>query len=335
VLEEDFRWMAEWGFNFARIPMSYLLFIADSRRTLAEERLAIVDEVVEHGRKYGIHVSLNIWRAPGHTNFGYPFNEPEPGTLWTTDPYGSLEIFTGLWSALAKRYKGIPSSELSFDLVNEPPATREILTTEDILNVFSKASSAIRAIDPERLVLVEGLEWGDVPAPADWSKKHDVAQSVHITQPLALTHYRCEHTPDAFDVSTQAPSWPMRMRLGTGTGDEWIDRILLRRGAIGTDLWNRDRLEEALRPWIDLAASGVPVHAGEVGTYKTVPHDVAIAYLDDLLSVLTEHDIGFALWNLRGPFGLVDSGRTDLQYEDWHGSGLDRQMLKVMQKHGS
>jgi len=47
---------------------------------------------------------------------------------------------------------------------------------------------------------------------------------------------------------------------------------------------------------------------------------------------LTSHNIGFALWNLRGAFGVVDSGRVDAQYEDFHGHKLDRKLLDLMQK---
>jgi endoglucanase len=34
---------------------------------------------------------------------------------------------------------------------------------------------------------------------------------------------------------------------------------------------------------------------------------------------------------LRGSFGVLDSGRTDVQYEDFRGHKLDREMLKVLQ----
>jgi endoglucanase len=37
------------------------------------------------------------------------------------------------------------------------------------------------------------------------------------------------------------------------------------------------------------------------------------------------------LWNLRGSFGVLDSGRTDVQYQEFRGHKLDRAMLKVLQ----
>lgn len=35
----------------------------------------------------------------------------------------------------------------------------------------------------------------------------------------------------------------------------------------------------------------------------------------------------------RGPFGVMDSGREDVRYEDFHGHKLDVEMLKVLQKY--
>jgi endoglucanase len=40
--------------------------------------------------------------------------------------------------------------------------------------------------------------------------------------------------------------------------------------------------------------------------------------------------LGWALWNLRGSFGILDSHRSDVDYEDFHGHKLDRKMLNVL-----
>jgi len=38
--------------------------------------------------------------------------------------------------------------------------------------------------------------------------------------------------------------------------------------------------------------------------------------MGDFLSLWKEAGWGWALWNLRGDFGILDSGRTDVKYED-------------------
>lgn len=61
-------------------------------------------------------------------------------------------------------------------------------------------------------------------------------------------------------------------------------------------------------------------------------HKVVLAWLRDVLEVLTSYNIGYAIWNFRGPFGILDSGREDVNYESFHGHALDRQMLSLLQK---
>jgi hypothetical protein len=55
-------------------------------------------------------------------------------------------------------------------------------------------------------------------------------------------------------------------------------------------------------------------------------------WLRDVLGILTGHGIGLALWNFRGSFGILDSGRTDVAYEDFHGHRLDGKLLALLQE---
>src|SRR4051812_9826580 len=65
--EEDFAAVAEWGFDFVRLPMSYVCW-ADPADwlMLKETALKEVDQAVEFGRRYGVHTNLNLHRAPGY-----------------------------------------------------------------------------------------------------------------------------------------------------------------------------------------------------------------------------------------------------------------------------
>ena len=39
------------------------------------------------------------------------------------------------------------------------------------------------------------------------------------------------------------------------------------------------------------------------------------------------------MWNLRGEIGVLDSERTDVQYEDYKGHKLDRKMLELLKQY--
>jgi endoglucanase len=96
-------------------------------------------------------------------------------------------------------------------------------------------------------------------------------------------------------------------------------------------LWNRDKLrQELIVKWQPLVALGVPVHVGEFGCYNKTPHHVALAWMSDLFALWKEAGWGWALWNLRGSFGIVDSGRSDVAYEFFDGHQLDRKMLELL-----
>ena len=53
----------------------------------------------------------------------------------------------------------------------------------------------------------------------------------------------------------------------------------------------------------------------------------------DQLELWQEAGWGWAMWNFRGAFGPLDSGRQDVAYEDYRGHKLDRAMLTLQQAH--
>ena len=55
--------------------------------------------------------------------------------------------------------------------------------------------------------------------------------------------------------------------------------------------------------------------------------------MDDVLDVLTGYNIGYALWNLKGGFGILDSDRDDVDYVDYRGHKLDKKMLDLLKKY--
>jgi len=64
--EQDFEWIAELGFDFVRLPMDYHCWAdPEDPYRLLEKTLREIDQAVDWGRQYGIHVSLNMHHAPG------------------------------------------------------------------------------------------------------------------------------------------------------------------------------------------------------------------------------------------------------------------------------
>ena len=106
-------------------------------------------------------------------------------------------------------------------------------------------------------------------------------------------------------------------------------------GAPATEVLRFEPWQSAVDPtfWAELARRGIGVHCGECGGYNKTPHGVFLAWMEDVMDVLRGHGIGYALWNFRGSFGILDSKRQDVKYEDWHGHRLDRQLLALLETH--
>ncbi|MCC6126032.1 MAG: cellulase family glycosylhydrolase [Pirellulales bacterium] len=297
-LETDFQWMSEWGFDFVRLPMDYRCW-TDRRDPyrLKEKTLGEIDRAVEWGKKYGVHVDLNMHRAPGYT----VASPREKLDLWKDEE--AQKQFDFQWAAFAKRYRGISSKEVSFDLVNEPANVK----AGDYAKVIRRVVAAIRREDPERLIIADGLQYGRDPMfeLADLG----IAQSTRGYDPMKVSHYGAtwvggEKWPE--------PTWPLQEGLRP------FDR--------------QELYERHIKPWKALAEKGVGVHVGECGAFNLTPHGVVLAWMGDQLELWKEAGWGFALWGFRGGFGILDSERKDAAYEDFRGHKLDRKYLELLRK---
>ena len=320
--EDDFKWMSDWGFDFVRIPMaypSYLSFdrskdiVIDDVYKINNKVVDQIDKLVFMAQKHGLHVSLNLHRGPGYCiNAGFH----EPFNLWKDK--SAQDAFNFHWGMWAERYKSIPPEKLSFDLLNEPAyiddmndqfAKKELVPGAIYHKVAEGASKAIRAASPNRLIIADGNGGGSNVTPELIDLK--IAQSCRGYWPHYISHYQA---PWVWKDPSKAPTpvWP-----GTMEGKKY----------------GREQLEEFYKPWAELVGKGVGVHCGECGCWRNTPHEVFLAWFGDVIDILTKSGIGYALWNFRGDFGVLDSGRADVKYTDWYGHKLDSKMLTLLIKY--
>ena len=450
--EDDFRNISDLGFNFVRLPMDYRHWVVDNdRRKFNEKTLDEIDEALDFGRKYGVHVCMNFHRAPGYTVAA----PPESPLVWNDED--TLDVCAFHWRVFAKRYRGVPSSELSFNLFNEPAGCSE----QDYYRVVKRIVDEIRSEDPERLIVCDGIDWGGKPCFS--FKDLNVIQATRGYAPMEISHYGANWVNSA---GYPNPSWPMtsfngllpseqkrempegvrkpiiiegnfpkdsvlRFKLGTvsqrseivvksdgkeifhkefvsGAGEgEWKKSIYSEEYKIYQNLFDleiqipipngarqisisnksgdwatitrisieapnyevamteaavdwqaqtrptiryeekdgvaslnsgdsKDRewlVSKQYAPWRAAEKSGVKVMVGEFGAFNKTPHKIALAWMKDLLEVWNEFGWGWALWNFRGPFGVADSERSDVDYEEWRGLKLDKQMLTLLQNN--
>ncbi len=333
--EDYFRWMSDWGFDFVRLPMAYPYYLdIDHSKNITPEQVYDIDNqrvdeigaLVEMAHKYDLHVSLNLHRAPGYcVNAGFY----EPYNLWTDQ--AALDAFCFHWEMWAKRYKNVSSEKISFDLVNEPSmredmndqhSKRSSVPGELYRKVAKAASESIHKVTPDRLIIADGNDTGTsvIPEITDL----DIAQSCRGYFPGIISHYKAPWANKDPD-SLPEPKWPGTIEF---TVQDSLGQMVKK-----PMILQREMLETFYQPWIALMQQGVGVHCGECGCWNKTPHDVFLAWFGDVLDILTTHDIGYGIWEFSGSFGLLDSDRDDVDYEDWYGHRLDRKMLDLLLKY--
>ncbi len=247
--DDDLKWMRDWGFDFVRLPMAYPSYLDfDRSRSILPEEVYHIDErvtdqigeLVTKANNCGLHVSLNLHRAPGYCiNAGFH----EPYNLWKDEE--ALKAFCWHWEYWAKRFSEVSQEKISFDLVNEP-AMREDMNDqhspsgtvpgEVYRKVAMAASQAIRGANPRHQVIADGNNVGNSVIPEILDL--DIAQSCRGYFPGAISHYQAPWANKNPELCPM-PVWP---------------------GKMGNHEYNRKDLEDYYKPWIELANSGVGVH---------------------------------------------------------------------------
>lgn len=304
--DDDYKMIADFGFDFIRIPCSYRLWSSvDDPSKINYEALEKLDNMIENCLKNGLHANLCMHRLPGYC-INNDEKIPEKGNLFTDDEL--LVAASEQWKMLADRYKNISAEKLSFNVVNEP---ERYVTMEQYQKLIDAVLERVHKITPDRLFIIDGMHCGDhIPVFSMFENiDKKCAYSCRGYTPRGLTHYTVFP-----EYNTTPLTWPGAYEFGKPVDVKRLEQVY--------DLWAfaAERL-------------GVGVHCGEMGCFKNTPHEIALAWLDDVLRILTERNIGFAMWQFNGPFGVADSGRSDVEYKKIGNRLIDKKMLDIMMKY--
>jgi endoglucanase len=269
--EEDVKVMAALGANVLRLPFNYRHFERDDQPfEYLEEGFKRLDGAFEWCARHGIAIILDFHAVQGWQNPDWHSDNAHVHIMLYEHRLFQ-DRFVALWEQMAKRYKDHPALA-GYDLMNEP-CTRLHYENYDSpgynwqsLNaVLRRAATAIRQIDGQHLIFIEGDEF------ATEFDQLDVTFDENLV------------------VSTHNYISP------TGGGKPYPGEI------DGMD-WNRDIIAAALGMHSGTRRALIhqrPIFVGEFGVWYA-GHPEALAYrvaaLDDQLGVFDSAGIHWAVW---------------------------------------
>jgi endoglucanase len=298
ITVHDIKRIADWGVDHIRLPLDYPVLEDDRRPGVYKESgFEYVESCLNWCEENGLRLILDLHKAPG-----YSFDGLDESSL-----FGSPALqdrFLDLWQAMAKRFADRMDDTLAFEMLNEV-----VLPESGPWNLLIKRVVArIRLNDPRRLIIIGGNHYNapDELRNLEVLDDPNILYTFHFYAPLTVTHQKAPWIP-ALVQYNQRVDYPgqaigleaflkanpeHRIRLGTEVGRQFDVR----------------HLESVLQPALEFAQRfGQPVYCGELGVYERAPMATRLNWTRDVIALLSEHGIGYAIWTYKNlDFGLVD-----------------------------
>jgi aryl-phospho-beta-D-glucosidase BglC (GH1 family) len=216
-----------------------------------------------------------------------------------------VERFADFWSMVAKRYAPLDPDRVFFEILNEP----EMRDAYRWYGVEAKLAAAIRRAAPANTIIAAGARWDDdddlvflEPLPDT-----NVIYVFHFYEPHIFTHQGATWGAYYWHwlKGLHYPSLPENAAQVATLLPEARDRMQVIR--YGQDHWDASRIEAEINQAADWAKQrGVPLVCNEFGVFRdfSEPQDRS-AWIKDVRTSLERHNIGWAMWDYSGNFGVV------------------------------
>ena len=294
---EDVALIERLGYDHIRIPVDEEQLWDDEGRP-EEEVFDLLLKALDWSQRHGLRVVVDL-----HILRSHHFNDREK-PLWT-DPR-EQDRFVDLWRQLSERLADRPVDQVAYELMNEAVAD----DPEDWNRLLARGLAAVREREPERTVVIGSNRWQQVETFDQLRIPEgdpNILLSFHFYTPMALTHYGASWTPvGRYRGPVRYPGRVVEEQDLVGLPDDLVAAI---RDGRGLD-FDRAHFEALLAKPLALALrTGLPLYCGEWGALPAAPRRSRMRWYRDVRSVLEEHGIGWAHWDYKGGFGVVDRDR--------------------------
>jgi aryl-phospho-beta-D-glucosidase BglC (GH1 family) len=297
--EADLKLIHEMGFDSVRLGVEPSLIVRHGQLNPANpEAVAHLDRSID--RALANHLAVMLCVFP---------NDDYKRNLATER---GVDDFVLLWRVLAAHFSKTDPDKVFFELMNEP----EVQDPYRWMGVQARVVEAIRGVDTDHTIVATAANYSSLPDLLQLEPLRDanVIYNFHFYEPYQFTHQGASWgssewvffkdipypaTPDTLAAQMKnVPSDPARYNLFLYGIGGWSRQSISARIAFAA-AWARERK--------------VPLICNEFGAYRDTADPASRArWISDVRSALEENHIGWAMWDYRGNFGVVERSSTQI-----------------------
>src|SRR5208282_3874724 len=216
-----------------------------------------------------------------------------------------VERFADFWHMVAQHYSSWDADRVFFEILNEP----EMRDRYRWYGIEAKLAAAIRQAAPAHTIIAAGGNWDDDDDMIFLEPLRDanVIYVFHFYEPHIFTHQGA--TWGAYYwrwvKGLHYTSSPENAAQVAEAVPEAVHRLDVIR--YGQDHWDAARVEAEINQAAEWAKqNGVPLVCNEFGVFRDFsdPKD-RTAWITDVRNALERHNIGWAMWDYSGNFGVA------------------------------
>ena len=295
---KDVAYLAGLGFDHIRIPVDEeQLWKEDGQ--VDPEGFSLLKVALNWCKQYKLDavVDLHILRS-------HHFNQ-KIKPLWTEQ--AAQERFYQCWRDLSRELHGYPKEDVAYELMNEPVAD----DPGDWNKLVKKVIPLIRLAEPARKIIIGSNRWQN-PETFDHlyvpENDSNIILSFHMYEPFLLTHHTASWTSiKDYKGPVNYPGIIVREEDIKGLPDSLRTEI-----AKNKNYYDINSMRQHFAKAIELAKKyHLPLYCGEWGCLTTVPDAARFQWFRDMKTVLDENNIGWATWEYKSDFGIINNNHAE------------------------
>jgi endoglucanase len=280
------------GFDHVRLSVNpQPMFTSDRPEAIPQEYLSYLDAAVKMILDQGLSVVIDL-----HADDDFKARLKD-------DDF--VQRFGDFWRALAKHYATLDPDRIFFEIMNEP----EVTDPYRWIGIQAKVAVAIREGAPQHTIIAAGSRYSNDDQFLFLEPLHDpnVIYNFHLYYPHIFTHQGATWGLYYWHWlrGIHYPSTPENAAQAAASVPDAVDRLAVIR--YGQEHWDAARIDAEVSQVADWAKQrGVPVVCNEFGVYRAYAdaRDRA-AWIRDVRTSLERHNIGWAMWDYSGSFGVA------------------------------